>query len=61
MNDNNTKSGTIGGTLLSVFWNIHSADIVKTVCLAMIGAAVSFVVSLLLKWVVKKIRERMRS
>ena len=60
MTDNNTKAGTIGGTLLSVFWNIQTVDIAKTVCLAVIGAVVSFVVSLMLKWVVRKIRERVQ-
>jgi hypothetical protein len=50
MNPNNTtKTGTIGGTLLTVFYNIRCEDIVKTIVLAGIGAVVSFVVSLLLK------------
>lgn len=44
-----TKAGTIGGTLLTIFYNIRSEDIVKTIVLAGVGAVVSFVVSLLLK------------
>ena len=60
MNDNSTKAGTIGGTMLTVLWVIEQEDIVKTGVMAVIGAAVSFTVSLVLKWVVKKIRERMR-
>ena len=44
-----TKVGTVGGTLLTIFYNIRSEDIVKTIVLACVGAVVSFVVSLLLK------------
>ena len=55
MNPNNTtKTGTIGGTLLTVFYNISSEDIVKTIVLAGIGAVVSFMVSLLLKRIFKQ-------
>lgn len=43
--------GTVSGTFLSIMPNILSEDILKTVILAIIGATVSFVVSLLLKWV----------
>ena len=50
-----TKTGTIGGTLLTVFFNISSADILKTIILASIGAIVSFVVSLILKSIFKKL------
>ena len=47
------KSGTAAGTVLSILPNIFSADIVKTIILAVIGATVSFAVSLLLKWLTK--------
>ncbi len=46
--------GTAGGTFLSVLPNIHSADILKTVILATIGAIVSFTISLLLKFLIRK-------
>jgi hypothetical protein len=46
---NTTKTGTIGGPLLTVFYNISCEDIVKTIVLAVIGAVVSFVVSFILK------------
>ena len=36
--DTHTKAGTAGGTLLSIFANIHSGDILKTAILAAIGA-----------------------
>lgn len=48
-----TIVGTVSGTALTVLVNIGSSDIVKTVVLAALGAAVSFFVSLLLKRLVK--------
>ena len=51
-----TVAGTAGGTLLTIFANIHSEDVVKTTVLAVIGAAASFTISLLLKWIAKKLR-----
>lgn len=52
-----TLMGTAGGTLLSVMANIGSSDIVKTIVLAMVGAIVSFTVSLLLKCLFKKYKK----
>ena len=46
--------GTAGGTFLSVVPNLTSNDIVKTVILAIVGAVVSFTISLLLKSLNKK-------
>jgi ABC-type sulfate transport system permease component len=51
-----TAAGTAGGTLLTIFANIHSEDVFKTAALACIGAVVSFSISLLLKWLSKKMR-----
>lgn len=51
-----TVAGTASGTILTIFANIHSEDIVKTTMLAVIGAVVSFTISLLLKWIAKKAR-----
>lgn len=48
-----TIAGTVSGTALTVIANIGSADILKTVILAALGAVVSFSVSLLLKWLFK--------
>lgn len=48
-----TKAGTVGGTLLTFCYNIRSEDVAKTIVLAGIGAVVSFVVSLLLKALLK--------
>ncbi len=48
----------IGGTLLSLVANISSTDIIKTVVLAVLGAVVSFIVSLLLKYMIRKRNNR---
>ncbi|MBS1682204.1 MAG: hypothetical protein JST48_10875 [Bacteroidetes bacterium] len=55
-NHGGTVAGTAGGTLLTIFANIHSEDIIKTTLLAVIGAVVSFTISLSLKWISKKLR-----
>ena len=47
------RVGTASGTLLSMAPNIFSEDIAKTIILAVVGATVSFMVSLLLKWLTK--------
>jgi len=44
--DNNTKAGTIGGTLLVVLLNIFAGDFIRTIGFAALGATVSFFVSL---------------
>src|SRR5690554_5817931 len=54
-NDNTTIIGTVSGTILSVVAMFDAGDIIKTVILAAIGAAVSFLVSRFLKWVWGKI------
>ena len=53
-NHHGTAAGTAGGTLLSLIASIQPGDITKTIILATVGAAVSFVVSLGLKWIAKK-------
>jgi hypothetical protein len=55
--DNTTKAGTAGGTLLSIFANINSGDVLKTAILAAIGAVVSFSVTLLLKLLIKRLKK----
>ncbi len=55
--DSSTKAGTAGGTLLTIFANFRSEDIFKTVVLAAIGAAVSFGVTLVLKFIIKRIKK----
>ncbi|NGF54992.1 hypothetical protein G5B00_00585 [Parapedobacter sp. SGR-10] len=45
----NVQTGTLGGTLCSIFVSITVDDVVKTVVLAALGAIVSFGVSKLLQ------------
>lgn len=51
--DTTTKTGTAGGTLLTIFANITKEDLIKTAILAAIGAVVSFGVTLVLKVVIR--------
>ena len=55
--DQNTKAGTIGGTLLTIVANIQSSDLLKTGILAAIGAVVSFGVTLFLKFLIRRIKK----
>ena len=48
-----TKTGTIGGTITIVLANINSGDVIKTAVLAGVGALVSFVISYVMKELVK--------
>lgn len=48
-----TKTGTIGGTLTILLANINSGDLIKTAVLAAVGALVSFMISYLMKELVK--------
>ncbi len=53
--NSNTMGGTIGGTLLVILLQIHDTDVLKTCILAAIGAVVSYLVSLGMKWLVRRI------
>ena len=53
-----TKAGTIGGTLLILFINLHTEEVLKTAILAAIGAVVSFIISMVLKLLIEKIRRK---
>ncbi|MBL7723610.1 MAG: hypothetical protein JNK27_05650 [Chitinophagaceae bacterium] len=55
--DNTTKAGTAGGTLLTIFANISNEDVIKTIILAAIGAAVSFTVTIFLKALIKRLKK----
>ena len=54
---NPTIIGTASGTFLSIVPNLNSDDVIKTVVLATIGAIVSFIISVLLKYFSKKHKE----
>jgi hypothetical protein len=53
--EHTTALGTVTGTVITVAANIDSQDYMKTVILALIGATVSFLVSVFLKWIWKRI------
>jgi cell division protein FtsW (lipid II flippase) len=55
---NNTMLSTCCGTVLSVFSNITSQDLAKTAILAAIGAATSFIVSVSLKLLFRKLSKK---
>ncbi len=52
--DSTTAIGTVTGTVLTVAATIDTQDYIKTVILAIVGASVSFFVSMVLKWLWKK-------
>jgi mannitol-specific phosphotransferase system IIBC component len=54
--DNTSKAGTFTGAMVTIFANITNPDVFKTVLLAAIGAAVSFVVTQVLKMLVRRMR-----
>ena len=56
--DSHARAGTIGGFVFAVFIQIRAADMERTAVLAMIAAVVSFVVSLLLKTLMKWIKRK---
>ncbi len=53
---NGLKSGTFGGTLFTIFINIRYQDLAHTALLAAIGATVSFIVSLCLKMIFRRLK-----
>lgn len=56
--DFNTRAGTLGGVFFVLI--LQLGEVVKTMALAGIGAVVSFLVSMGLKWVVGRVRKRLR-
>jgi len=56
--DYNTKSAVIGGTFFSSVANIGVEDLITTIVLAIIAAIVSYIFSILIKWIHQKIRKR---
>jgi mannitol-specific phosphotransferase system IIBC component len=55
--ENDTIMGTATGTILSVIPNVESADLLRTLVLAIVGAVVSFIVTQLMKWILKRIKK----
>lgn len=52
-----TKYGTLGGIITIFVVNITSGDIVRTIVLTSVGALVSFTISFLLKYCLKRWRK----
>ena len=55
-NDHITIFGTLSGTLLTLASTIDYQDYVKTILLAIIGATVSFMFSIVLRWLWDKVK-----
>jgi hypothetical protein len=56
----NLSAGILGGTLLSSIENIGSQNVITTVILAILGATVSFIVSVMMKKLLKCARKKRR-
>lgn len=54
---NDAKAGTLGGTLFILLVKINFSELLSTAILAAVGAFVSFSVSILMKWGIKKLRK----
>lgn len=55
-NDHTTIFGTLSGTLLTLASTIDYQDYIKTILLAIIGATVSFIFSVILRWLWDKVK-----
>jgi uncharacterized membrane protein (UPF0136 family) len=53
--DSTTALGTLTGTVFTVAATIDTQDYMKTMILAIVGATVSFAVSVFLRWLWNKI------
>jgi uncharacterized membrane protein len=53
--DSTTALGTVTGTVFTVAATIDTQDYLKTAILALIGATVSFLMSVFLKWLWNRI------
>lgn len=49
-----TRYGTAGGIITILIYNINTSDVIKTVVLAATGAFVSFFISMLLRYCIRK-------
>ena len=49
-----TKYGTLGGIITILLYNINTGDVIKTAVLAGIGAFVSFIISMSLRYCLSK-------
>jgi mannitol-specific phosphotransferase system IIBC component len=54
----NTIAGTVGGTFLVVILQADMQELANTAIMAAVGAAVSFIVSVLLKYIAGRFRRK---
>ena len=55
--ENDTIVGTVGGTILSIIPHLDSADLIRTLILATVGAVVSFLATQIMKWLKMRIKK----
>ena len=55
--ESDTVIGTVGGTILSIIPHLDSADVIRTLILAAVGAVASFLVTQVLKRVKMRIKK----
>jgi hypothetical protein len=58
LTDADTRSGTIGGTILVIVLQIDTTQLLSTIILAATGAVVSFAVSVFCKYAWKKLNRK---
>ena len=52
------RAGFIGGALFSLLGSVHIDDFISTCILAIVGASVSFITSMLLKHLAKRFKKK---
>ena len=52
------RAGFIGGALFSLLGSVHIDDFISTCILAIVGASVSFITSIILKQIAKRFKKR---
>lgn len=58
--DNSIKLSTAFGTMLTIFVNIQTEDLIKTIILAAVGGASSFLATLAVKFLIRNIKNKFR-
>ena len=57
-NHNNTRIGTLGGTLVVLLFKVNMDEIMQTAFMAAVGATVSFGISVLLRHIFRQFRRK---
>lgn len=56
--DSNSRFAVFGGTILSSITHLGIVDIISTIILAIIGAIVSYITSLFVKYIHKRLQDK---